>query len=126
MRTPKILLLDDNDDMRTLMARYLKLKTGADCLSLSRFNDLENHAAEVMDQDIAILDINLGHNEPSGLDAFRWLRDHNFRGQIVFLTAHAKSHPLVRKSCELSARVFEKPISPERLLEIVQPEPATK
>lgn len=119
--TPKVLLLDDNDDMQALMARYLKIKIGADCLCLSCFGDLEKNATEVLRQDIAILDVNLGRNEPSGLDAYRWLKENGFKGRVVFLTAHAKSHPLVRQSCQLDARVFEKPISPDLLLEIVQP-----
>ena len=34
----------------------------------------------------------------SGLDAYRWLRQFGFRGEVVFLTGHAAHHPLVEQA----------------------------
>jgi FixJ family two-component response regulator len=44
---------------------------------------------------VAIIDINLGANRRSGIDAYAWLRSEGYTGRIVFLTGHASTHPLV-------------------------------
>src|SRR5262249_56878703 len=50
-------------------------------------------------------------NQPSGLDAFNWLSTQGFTGNIVFLTGHAQTHPMVQRALALSrVRVCEKPI----------------
>jgi DNA-binding response OmpR family regulator len=60
--------------------------------------------------DLIILDIDLGPDEPDGLDVFQWLTERKIHARIVFLTAHSPAHPLVKKARGLSpAHVFEKP-----------------
>jgi CheY-like chemotaxis protein len=71
-------------------------------------------------QDVAILDINLGRDAPSGIDVCHWLRGNDFRGRTVFLTGHAQSSPLVRKALELpNTTLLTKPVSVERLASIL-------
>jgi FixJ family two-component response regulator len=69
---------------------------------------------------VALLDVNLGARQPSGLDAYRWLRDHEYRGRVCFLTGHARSHPLVGQALAMGgAHLVEKPITSDRLCELV-------
>jgi FixJ family two-component response regulator len=70
---------------------------------------------------VAILDVNLGPEVPSGLDVAEWLREHHFAGRIVFLTGHARSHPLVAQlKHDARAEVLQKPVSPPALLRIIE------
>ena len=70
---------------------------------------------------VAILDINLGANRKSGIDAYAWLRKQRIHGRIVFLTGHANMHPLVVEAHRVGdAEIFSKPIEPDRLRSIVE------
>jgi hypothetical protein len=45
-------------------------------------------APKVLNCTLAILDVNLGAGNPSGVDAYRWLKQERFVGRVVFLTGH--------------------------------------
>jgi FixJ family two-component response regulator len=108
---PGVVFLDDDKDLRDLFAEVVALLSGRDCLTVSSLAELIAHEARVLAADLAILDINLGPDAPSGLDAYHWLRQQGFTGRIVFLTGHAASHPLVAEAHQLGdVRVFEKPL----------------
>lgn len=67
----------------------------------------------------AILDVNLGLDQPSGVDVANWLRArHPMR--IVFITGHAPDHPLVRAASGEHGEVLEKPVPTKLLLEIAR------
>jgi FixJ family two-component response regulator len=83
-------------------------------------SELESQKSDVLGAAIAILDINLGPNEPNGIDAYRWLMTNGFNGKILFLTGHARSSPLVAESTALGAEVMEKPVETAKLISIVQ------
>lgn len=70
--------------------------------------------------DTALLDINLGQGQPSGLDVARWLRDNGFASRIIFITGHAPDHPLVKQAAGQSGSILEKPVIPSELLRIVR------
>lgn len=107
----KVMFLDDNEDLRDLMCNLVKSKLGEDCLCFDSVEDLVTHEPEALKSRIAILDVNLGFGKPSGLDAFTWLKDHGFKGRVVFLTGHAQSHPLVSEARNTGARVWSKPMT---------------
>ena len=70
-----------------------------------------------------ILDINLGPDRRSGIDAYAWLRRQGYKGRIVFLTGHANNHPLVVEAQRIGdAEIYSKPIEPDRLRSIVEGE----
>jgi FixJ family two-component response regulator len=76
---------------------------------------------EALKCEVAILDINLGPNQPSGIEAYAWLRQKGYTGRIVFLTGHASNHPLVIEASRIGdAEVFSKPVEPARLRSIVE------
>ena len=61
---------------------------------------------------VAILDVNLGADVQSGIDAYRWLRGEGFAGPIIFLTGHANSNPQVADVRRIGdAMVVTKPAS---------------
>jgi DNA-binding NtrC family response regulator len=118
---PSVLYLDDDPDLLQVMTSLVKLKTERVCLGLATLAEMRNHRAEVLGTVLAILDINLGPNQPSGLDAWGWLRAEGYKGKIVFLTGHGAAHPLVERAAHMGeVRVFQKPLTPEQLLEVIR------
>ena len=76
---------------------------------------------ESIPRDLALLDINLGANAPSGVDVHHWLDEHGFHGQIVYLTGHARTSPLVAETLQLpNVTVLSKPVSVEELDSLVR------
>jgi CheY-like chemotaxis protein len=115
----RVLVLDDNADLRELLGELLTLSS-ASCVTAGTLKELEAKEREAVACDLAILDINLGENEPTGVDACRWLHAHGFGGEIVFLTGHAASDPRVREAAAMTqARVLTKPLEAARLTELL-------
>jgi DNA-binding NarL/FixJ family response regulator len=84
--------------------------------AVASFRELERGFHDCGDVAAAILDINLGQGEPTGIDAYHWLRSRGFSGRVVFLTGHAASHPLVREARLIGdAVVLEKPTGMDHL-----------
>lgn len=120
MATGGVLLLDDDDDLRDALADLVPLLTGQRCLSLRSVAELMARRQEALACATAILDINLGPGQPSGLDAYAWLEREHFAGRVVFLTGHARSHPLVARAAAVgAARVYQKPIGIPELRELL-------
>jgi DNA-binding NtrC family response regulator len=116
-----VFYLDDDRDLLQVMATLVKLKTQRECLGLTTLAEMREHRAEVLGTVLAILDINLGANQPSGLDAWGWLRAEGYKGKIVFLTGHGAAHPLVARAEQMGeVHVYQKPLQPEELVEIVR------
>jgi DNA-binding NtrC family response regulator len=107
----RVLFLDDDVDLRDI-ASELFASANVECTAVPTLAALQVALARSSDDfDLAIVDINLGDGQPSGVDAYRWLRGNGFRGRIAFLTGHAKSHPLVAEALKAGdVNVYEKPI----------------
>lgn len=116
----RVLVLEDDADLRSILCELLSL-SGADVgVSAGSLEELRRERAAALGCGLALLDINLGAGVPSGLDVYRWLRDNGFSGRTVFLTGHARSHPLVREALELkNVQVLSKPIEAGALLALV-------
>jgi FixJ family two-component response regulator len=68
-----------------------------------------------------MLDVNLGADQPSGLDALEWLLRQRFPGEVVFLTGHGQSDPLVQRARKMGiATVMEKPIGLPQLSALLE------
>jgi len=113
-----VLLIDDDDDLRDAVCDLLGL-FGARCLALPSLAALTDAKAAALRCRLAILDVNLGDGQPSGVDAYEWLRAHDFPGRIVFLTGHAASHPAVARAATLGVQVLAKPIESAQLRALV-------
>jgi len=119
--SPTVVLLDDDDDLREALVELFD-SSGCECFPAASVEELQRLPSRSLESNVALLDINLGAERQSGLDAFRWLQAQHFGGQIVFLTGHAKSHPLVEEARRLSGvRVMEKPMPMDELLALVLP-----
>ena len=117
---PRVVVLEDDDDLRSILCELLSLSGAEELVSAGSLAELQRKRAEALGGGLAILDINLGAGVPSGLDAYRWLRDNGFAGRTVFLTGHARSHPLVREALELAhVQVLSKPIESRVLLTLL-------
>lgn len=116
----RVLVLEDDDDLRSLLCDLLLSSGAQGCVSAGSVAELVARREEVLGCAVALLDVNLGAGLPSGLDAYHWLRENGFAGRIVFLTGHARSHPLVRQAHELAhAQVLSKPVSAKDLMALV-------
>jgi len=114
-----MLFVDDDVDLREVMKVSIA-KLGHQCLTAASLSEVQQSKDAVLKCSIAILDINLGSQAPSGLHVFGWLRLNGFRGDIVFLTGHAGDDPRVMEAAKfLRARIYSKPISPGLLSEIL-------
>lgn len=124
-RTVRILFLDDDDDLRSTFGEVFRVFGNGkhSCLCLASYEEMLAQKDAALATGLAILDINLGENRPSGLDAERWLRAHEYVGKVVLLTGHARSHPLVSQAAELAGvEVLEKPVAVGRLLDLIEKE----
>jgi FixJ family two-component response regulator len=99
-----------------MLCQFFKVAGAESCAGYGSVAALQASADSVLLGTLAILDVNLGPDAPSGIDAFRWLKERAFPGEIIFLTGHARSHPLVKACYELpNVQVLEKPIEPKVL-----------
>lgn len=120
----RVLVLEDDDDLRTLLGELLGMAGVEACVEAASYDALVKKRAEVLDCGLALLDVNLGAGVESGLDAYRWLRDNGFSGRTVFLTGHARSHPLVQQAHELqNVQVLSKPVDSQALLALLEDAP---
>lgn len=119
-RPARIVFLDDNEDLRELMPVILQSSLGVECSCFGSLMELERHSDEVLHARVAILDINLGPNAPDGVDAFNWLMDHGFSGNVLFFTGHARSNPQVVLAEKKGVEILEKPLSPDKLISSVR------
>ena len=119
MKNGSVLLLDDDDDLREAIADLLGL-FGARCVAMPSLRALVDAQAAALGCTLAILDVNLGDGQPSGVEAYEWLRGQGFAGRIVFLTGHAASHPAVARAARLGVRVLAKPIESSELRALVE------
>lgn len=117
----RVLVLEDDDDLRSLLCDLLVGAGAQSCVSAGSFDAMVRQKEQVLGCGLALLDVNLGSRAPSGLDAYRWLRENGFPGRIVFLTGHARHHPLVRQAHELGhTRVLSKPVDAKVLMALVR------
>ena len=111
-RPTDVLFLDDDDDLRATFIDLVRTVFARECHGIGSHRDLIALGERALHCGVAILDINLGPEVPSGIDSYGWLRKHGYGGRIVFLTGHAASHPLVMEARRLGdAEVVSKPVS---------------
>ena len=121
MSTTFVLFVEDNDDLRQTFVDLITIVLDRRCVGVGSYKELVALGNEVLACEAAILDINLGPNQPSGIDAYEWLRRTGYQGRIVFLTGHASTHPLVIEATRIGdAEIFSKPIDVDQLQSIVE------
>ena len=115
-----VLLLEDDADLRESLEIALQVAGVREVLSVARLKDLRALGEAALSCTSAVLDVNLGPRQPTGVEAAAWLRDNGFKGRIIFLTGHAGAYPQVREACERPNTVLaEKPASLGQIMKLI-------
>jgi FixJ family two-component response regulator len=118
--TNAVLILDDDIDLTSALAELVKLYSQRHTIMVSSFAELKNLGEAIFTCSLAFLDVNLGHNQPSGIVAAKWLREQGFKGRMLFFTGHAGNHPLVIEASTVAGvEIIHKPIDNHQLREIL-------
>lgn len=120
-----ILLVEDDTDLRETLELALQGMGVQEVFSVGGLKDLQALGLQALRCTCAVLDVNLGPRQPTGLDVGSWLRSNGFTGRIIFLTGHAGAYPLIRSACErLDIVLLEKPASLSQLMQAIEQPPA--
>ncbi len=118
---PRILICDDDPDIAEVMGEFFQ-DHGMDSVITHSFDEVVAHRPEALSCSLAILDVNLGFGQPSGVDVFRWLQREHFGGTVVFLTGHAVTSTVLDGARTLGVPILSKPIEGETLLRLASAE----
>ncbi len=119
-----VLIVDDDVDLRSSIGDYFDLVGHKVSLQAGSLEEARRLGEAALGARLAIVDINLGENQATGMDVVNWLLSSGFQGRIVFLTGHAREHPLVKQAAEESRGIIlQKPIAPERLTALLEAGP---
>ena len=116
---PTVLLVDDDPDLLEVMGLLVDHQ-GLGYLAARSLAEVQAVGAELGALSLAILDVNLGVGQPTGVEVCTWLRDQGVACPIVFLTGHAPDHPLVREAAGTEHRVLAKPLATRTLQDLLR------
>jgi DNA-binding response OmpR family regulator len=115
-----VLVVEDDDDLREILSELLLDEGVRHCVKAKSLAEVETNAHDALGAGLAILDVNLGNGQPTGVEVCRWLRAHGFTGPIVFLTGHAASDARVAEALAMpNTRVLAKPIATDVITQLV-------
>jgi FixJ family two-component response regulator len=114
-----LLVVDDDEDLLRMLDT-LFARSGVPHVCASSLEQVRALGDVLPSLKTALLDINLGAGQPTGVDIAHWLREHGYVSRVIFITGHAPDHPMVKRAAGISDRILEKPIVPRQLLEIVR------
>lgn len=115
-----VLLLDDDADLRFALSEFVDMLCGRPCLTVGSYEEMVAAADAVLRCSVALLDVNLGAGQPTGIDAYRWLVSQAFGGRLYFFTGHARGHPLLAEIEKLGGvQVLSKPLDADKLMEVL-------
>ena len=115
-----VLLVDDDEDLRAAMEEVLHRIGVRQVINAGSLRDVEDQRVEALGCQLALVDINLGYGEPSGIEVFEWLEREGFAGRIVFLTGHGSQDPRVKLAASLTgSQVASKPMTTAKLREVL-------
>lgn len=115
-----VLLVDDDEDLRAAMEDVLHRFGVRRLIEAGSLRDVEDQREEALACQLALVDINLGYGEPTGINVFEWLEQHGFTGRVVFLTGHGSQDPRVQRAASLAgSQVASKPLTTAKLREMI-------
>lgn len=116
-----VLFVDDDPDLRELVEITLGRIGIHHVVTADSLRQVEEKREQVLACRLAILDINLGAGQPSGVQVHQWLGHEHFAGKIVFLTGHAANDPQVQQAASLAgSQIAAKPLSLSELARLVE------
>lgn len=118
----RVLILDDDADLCDLLQLLFEEQGGVECVVVHSVAELLEKRAIALSCELALLDVNLGPRQATGLDALDWLEANHFRGTIAFLTGHARRDSLLHdRAASAGVPVLEKPVEPASLVALLEP-----
>jgi DNA-binding response OmpR family regulator len=115
------LIVDDDEDLRETVSDVFGLAGVERRVLAASLADVKRQTEAALGTALAILDVNLGEGQPTGVDVSHWLRERGFKGIIVFLTGHAAADARVAAAAAVpNTRVMSKPISFGELVKLVR------
>ena len=118
-----VVIVDDDDDLLDAVSELIEEMSERRVWKARSVAELMTLGAHALNCELAILDVNLGADAPSGLDALNWLKEQQFKGRALFLTGHAPSYQLVQNAwTSTHVPVLSKPISGNDLLALLEPQ----
>jgi DNA-binding response OmpR family regulator len=119
-----VLIVDDDEDLRDSVSDVLAAAGVRRRVLAASLAEVQRDPAPALASKLAILDVNLGEGQPTGVDVSRWLRERGFAGAIVFLTGHAATDPRVIAAAAVpNTRIVAKPFSFAGLVDLVRVAP---
>lgn len=107
-------------ELAAALKSLVELSGENEVLLANSVHDMIAQGAEVLRCGHAFLDIDLGPNRPTGVDAYMWLKAERFSGRIYFMTGHGSRHPTVAKARAFGqVEVLSKPVPPKLILQII-------
>jgi DNA-binding NtrC family response regulator len=107
-----VLFVDDDFDLRELMEMTLVRAGARRVVTAGSLFEVQEQRDAVLACQLAILDINLGIDQPNGVEVHHWLGREGFVGKIVFLTGHAANDPQVKQAASVAgSQIASKPLS---------------
>lgn len=100
-----VLFVDDDEDLREVMHDILGRIGIGRVITAGSLRDVQSVRDEALGCEVAIIDINLGSDQPSGVTVFEWLEREGFTGRVVFLTGHASNDPRVKQAASVANSV---------------------
>lgn len=117
MQNDKVLVLEDDLDLLESLDATITELLGRGTVGAQSYEEMVALRSQALACSVALLDINLGPRQKDGLDAYEWLRREGFEGRILFLTGHARTHPLVARVHALGeAVILQKPLAASELI----------
>jgi FixJ family two-component response regulator len=106
-----ILFVDDSCDICQVIEVMCQSLPEVECICVTSMSAVLERTAQVLQTRLAILDVNLGPGEPSGVEIYRWLKGQNYSGKIVFLSGHTRTDPQVVEATRIpGVDFFQKPM----------------
>lgn len=116
----RVLLVDDDEDLRAAMDEVLHRIGVQRLIEASSLRDVEDQREEALACQLALVDINLGYGEPTGVNVFEWLEHEGFTGRVVFLTGHGSQDPRVQAAAKIAgSQIASKPLTTAKLREMI-------
>lgn len=117
-----VFFLDDNQDYLNVVTMFVERSCGHHVLAANSYENTVADYKRILNSDLAFLDINLGSDQYSGVDVYRWMKENGYKKQIYFLTGHGKDSFEVQKAEALGAVVLTKPFPNSELKALIEPE----
>ena len=115
-----VLVVDDDEDLRAAMQEVLHQFGVSRLVEAGSLRDVEAHRDDALACQLALVDINLGYGEPTGIDVFEWFEREGFAGRVVFVTGHGSQDPRVQRAASLAgAEIVSKPLSTNVLRDMI-------